>query len=188
MNANNDKSNSVVYKVTKATPDDAADILILQKVAFREVSDRYSWTALPPMVQTLDEMLWEFERYDFYKVVVNDVIVASVRAQEVSESLRISRLAVHPDHQKRGIGRTLMEAMEKWHPEFSRLELFTGQRSGKALGLFRSMGYQVFRFERLNEKLTRLWMEKHREVPAVQPELLAESEDQEELQDVLQSA
>ena len=56
-----------------------------------------------------------------------------------------------------------MNEIEVCFNRAGRFELFTGHKSERNLHLYRKLGYRVFRNEKISEKLTILYMEKHGE-------------------------
>ncbi|NJL72790.1 MAG: GNAT family N-acetyltransferase, partial [Candidatus Competibacteraceae bacterium] len=86
--------------------------------------------------------------------------IGSVRARAEAGTCHIGRLIVHPDRQNQGIGRQLMAAIEARFPEAQRFELFTGDRSGKNLGLYAKLGYREFKREPLGDRVTLVYLEK----------------------------
>ncbi|MFN2298449.1 MAG: GNAT family N-acetyltransferase, partial [Anaerolineales bacterium] len=87
-------------------------------------------------------------------------IIGSVRAELHDGTCRIGRLIVHPDFQNRGIGGRLLRAVEDLFPEAERCELFTGDRSTRNLHLYRKCGYREVRREKLDERITLVYLEK----------------------------
>lgn len=70
--------------VVQASPEDAAEILALQKMAYQnEAKLNDDWT-IPPLTQTLLEIEAEFETKVFLKAVCADRIIGSVRACRIS--------------------------------------------------------------------------------------------------------
>ncbi|HEX9021817.1 MAG TPA: GNAT family N-acetyltransferase, partial [Nitrospirota bacterium] len=55
-----------------------------------------------------------------------------------------SRLIVHSGYQNRGIGKTLMHAIEKKFCSAQRYELYTGHKSEKNLAFYAKLGYREF--------------------------------------------
>ncbi len=146
--------------IEPARPGDAAEILALQKLAYRSEAELHGDFTIPPMTQTLAEIRADFERLQFLKAVVDGRIVGSVRASAPDGTCYIGRLIVHPDWQNRGIGRRLMEAVEARFIRARRYELFTSERSTRNLYLYRKLGYIPFRQERQSERVNLVYLEK----------------------------
>jgi hypothetical protein len=87
--------------IVQANPDDASEILALQKMAYQsEAKLNVDWT-IPPLIETLPEIISEFETKVFLKAICKDKIVGSVRASLDSGTCQVGRLIVHPDYQGR---------------------------------------------------------------------------------------
>jgi hypothetical protein len=56
-----------------------------------------------------------------------------------------------------------MREIEGAFAQAERFELFTGDRSKRNLHLYRKLGYSVFKRQELTERVTLVFMEKHRE-------------------------
>ncbi len=130
--------------IRDAVESDAPAILKIQKLAFQKQGMLYNDFKLPPLVQTLEEMLQDFTKYSYLIAVDADKIVGSVRGDADGTTCRISRLFVHPDRQNRGIGKMLMHAVERKFRDADRYELFTGHKSAKNLALYDRLGYRKF--------------------------------------------
>ncbi len=71
-------------------------------------------------------------------------LVGAVRGRLEGESYEIGRLMVAPDLQGRGIGRLLLEAVERTAPvEATELVLYTGALSERNIRLYRKAGYRL---------------------------------------------
>ena len=93
-------------EIQRATVEDAAEILALQKLAYRSEAELHDVTDIPPLTQTLAEMEVDLERQHVLKVVQaardgRPRIVGSVRACVQDGTCQIGRLIVHPEHQNR---------------------------------------------------------------------------------------
>jgi len=66
---------------------------------------------------------------------------------------------VHPEYQGLGIGKLLMEEIEK-QGTAKRYELFTGSQSLRNIGLYEKLGYRKFKTKVINEKVNLVFMEK----------------------------
>ncbi len=135
-------SNIIIVPATEA---DLEVILALQKLAYQSEAQRYNDFDLPPLRQTLEEIQADFARMAFFKAMVGERIVGSVRGYVKDDTCYIGRLIVHPDLQNRGIGTQLMRAVEHHFSTARRFELFTGHKSEPALHLYHKLGYREFK-------------------------------------------
>lgn len=143
----------------QATPDDAPEILALQKLAYHGQALIYNNFELPPLKQTLEELAAQFSDHTILKVVNNEKIIASARAIRRDDTCYIGRLIVHPDLQNQGIGTTLLKEIETRCPA-PRYELFTGSKSKRNLYLYNKQGYKKFRTQKQTENLTIVFLHK----------------------------
>jgi ribosomal protein S18 acetylase RimI-like enzyme len=148
--------------VEKAVEQDLDRILSLQKLAFREAGERYGIWDLPPLTQTHKDIAYEFTNRLFLKAVLSEKLVGSVRAHVHGDTCYVGRLVVHPDYQNRGLGCKLMNDIESRFPGASRFEVFTGFRDEKNLYLYEKLGYRRFREQAIDDRLTMIYLEKHR--------------------------
>lgn len=144
----------------QATIHDAAEILVLQKLAYRDEAAIYDDFSIPPLTQTLEDIDAEFGRQFFLKASDAGRIVGSVRAYAEQGTCFIGRLIVHPDCQNQGIGSRLMREIERHFDSAARFELFTGDRSASNLRLYRKLGYQPCRTQWLTDRVTLVFLEK----------------------------
>jgi ribosomal protein S18 acetylase RimI-like enzyme len=92
---------------------------------------------------------------------VDTRIVGAVRGRIDGPLCHVGRLVVAPDMQGRGIGRALLLAVEEHAPpSVRRFALYTGGRSDSNLGLYRKLGYERVREERVADDLTLIHLEK----------------------------
>ena len=136
--------------IRPAAPDDAGELLTLQRAAYATEARIYGDPELPAMVQTLDELGDELATGPALTATRGARIVGAVRGRLVDGVLRIGRLTVAPDQQGQGIGTALLAAMEaSAGPGIHRATLFTGHRSAANLRLYERLGYRAERRERL---------------------------------------
>jgi ribosomal protein S18 acetylase RimI-like enzyme len=147
--------------ITKASVDDAEEILKLQKLAYLSEAEIYNDYSIPPLTQTLEEISADFKEYLILKATINRVIIGSVRGQLNEDGdCYIARFMVHPDFQKRGIGTRLMKAIEEQFPQVKSYTLGTGHRSESNLRLYQKLGYKPCGSERLSDNVTIVHLEK----------------------------
>lgn len=124
-------------------PEDAGETLTLQRAAFVQEALIYGTADMPPLTQTLDELIAELTDNLGCVATRGSRIVGAVRAQRSADMLLIGRLCIAPDQQGEGIGSALLAAVERRGAEAGATvaELFTGSLSDANLRLYEREGY-----------------------------------------------
>lgn len=124
-------------------PEDAGEVLTLQRAAFVSEALIYDSVHMPPLTQTLEEVEAELRENLGCVALVGTRIVGAARAVRDGDLLLIGRIAIAPDQQGQGIGSTLLEAVEARGREAgaTEAELFTGSLSEANLRLYERVGY-----------------------------------------------
>lgn len=130
-------------RIEPADVSEASQILEIQKAAFRYEAEIYDRDDLPPVRQTLESMIEDFDKYDFFKASYNREIIGSVRALVIGDTCYIGRLIVLPSYHKRGIGSRLMDSLEQKYAG-CRFELFTGKKSLDNIRFYSKRGYTIY--------------------------------------------
>lgn len=144
----------------KACPKDLEEILVLQKIAYISEAKLIDDYSIPPLQQSFEELKEEFREMVFFKGVINDTIVGSVRACIQNETCYIGKLIVHPNYQNSGMGARLLAAVEGFFSEAHRYDLFTGEKSTKNIYFYQKYGYEIYDKTKISNKLTLVFMEK----------------------------
>ena len=148
------------YVITKAGKEDLKEILELQYLAYQSEAALFGNKDIPPLTQTLDEVIDEYNEGLILKMTdESGVIIGSVRAKEKDGTVYIGKLMVRPDHQKKGYGRRLLLEAERYFPG-KRYELFTSTRSKDNIRLYESAGYKEFMQKAVDDELVFVYMEK----------------------------
>lgn len=129
-------------RISKAGYNDLESILELQKTAFLSEAGLYNNYQIEPLHQTLDSIKSDFETYTFLKAEYRDKVIGSVKAKVNDGYCWIGKLIVHPDFQRKGIGRRLLLEAESLFPEVKEFHLFTGSKSIGNISLYESIGYE----------------------------------------------
>lgn len=153
-------ASSPFYLVSLASIESANEILELQKLAYQREAEIYNNWSIPPLRQTIEEIEKEFLDHIFYKAVISENIIGSVRAMAQDNTCFIGKLIVHPKLQGKGIGTTLMDTIERDFKDVKRYELFTGTKSLENIHLYKRLGYKPFKEEKINDCLSLLSLEK----------------------------
>lgn len=128
-------------KIEIAEDRDFVNILELQKIAYQSEALIYDDFNLPPLTQTLDEIIEESKRERIYKYEIDGIIVTSVRCRVMeNDILYIGRLIVDPAFQNRGIAESVLKQIEALYSDAVKsYSLFTGHLSEKNLHLYKKL-------------------------------------------------
>ncbi|MET8140279.1 GNAT family N-acetyltransferase [Sphaerisporangium sp. NPDC005288] len=147
--------------IERARPEDAGEILTLQRAAYVVEAQLYGDPFIAPLVESLEGLRGAIASATVLKAVESGRIVGSVRGRLGERSGLIGRLVVAPDRQGQGLGTALMKAVEgELSPQVEAFDLFTGHLSEGNLRLYRRLGYRETRRERVHEHLTMVHMRK----------------------------
>jgi len=138
--------------------------LALQKIAYRSEAVLLGNDAIPPLIQTLEELSDEYEEGLILKAVLDGIIIGSVRAFSDGRTCYIGKLMVSPEHQRKGYGSRLLAAIENLWPH-RRFELFTSDKSAGNIRLYEKSGYSFFRKRQMSPHLKFVYLEKNVPMP-----------------------
>ena len=145
--------------ISQATYDDLPEILALQYLAYQSEAALLQNFSIPPLTQSLESVQEEFSRGTILKATEGETILGSVRAYEQDGTVFIGKLIVHPSQQGKGIGSSLLLAVEEACPA-TRYELFTSSKSERNLRLYKRLGYRRFAERQAAPGLTFVYLEK----------------------------
>ncbi len=126
--------------LSRISPDDAGEVLTIQRAAFVSEALIYGSVDMPPLVQTLEELEAELRHADGWVARLSGRLVGAIRTRQADGLLLIGRIAIAPDMQGFGIGRALLEAAEN-DSDAEQAELFTGSLSEANIRLYEHCGY-----------------------------------------------
>ncbi len=130
--------------VEPARPADAGELLTLQRAAYVPEGRRHASFEIPPLTETLAELIQALTTDTVLVARLGTRIVGSVRgAVEPDQTWYVGRLAVTPDHQGGGIGGRLLSEIEALAPSDTvRFRLTTGANSTTNLVFYARRGYR----------------------------------------------
>lgn len=146
-------------KIIKAEKEDLKEILNLQYLAYQSEAALFGTKDIPPLKETLEEVIEEYDNGTILKMVDNYKIIGSVRAHKDGETACVGKLMVHPDYRCHGYGSMLLNEIEKYFPD-CRYELFTSTRSVDNIRLYKKMGYVIFDERPVDDELVFVYLEK----------------------------
>lgn len=127
--------------ISPISDEDAGEVLTVQRAAFVSEAAIYGSVDMPPLTQTLSELEAELRAESGFTARIGGRLVGAIRFVERDDMLLIGRIAIAPDMQGEGIGRTLLESAEK-SSGATVAELFTGSLSEANIRLYEACGYE----------------------------------------------
>ena len=133
------------WQLLEATPDDAGELLTLQRAAFVQEAYANASLDLPPLRQTLPELRESLGHGTTVVLRRRGRLVGSVHGEKApGDSFYIGRLMVAPDLQGQGLGSRLLSEIEARAPAGTRrLRLVTGAASASSIAFYSRRGYAV---------------------------------------------
>jgi ribosomal protein S18 acetylase RimI-like enzyme len=123
----------------------AGELLTVRRAAFVTEAQLYDDPKLPALTQTLDELVADLQREDVITIGawIGPRLVGSVRVGLEDGKANLSRLAVVPDLQGRGIGTDLLMSVLGYLPDDTHeVWVFTGADSKQNLSLYAKHGFE----------------------------------------------
>jgi ech hydrogenase subunit C len=150
------------FMINRANQKDIPEILALQKIAYRSEAELYGDDSVPALGQTMEQITADFDRMIFIKAVVNGKIIGSIRGRRDGDVAQISRVAVHPYFQRKGLATRLIKQIEQEVGNVRTYEAFTGHQSLRNLHLYEKMGYRQVRTEPFTPTVNWVYLQKER--------------------------
>jgi ribosomal protein S18 acetylase RimI-like enzyme len=118
----------------------AAGICRVQREAYQVEARLIGFSGIPPLHDTVEDVM----ALDLMVlgIVEGGEPIAILGYQRDGDRVEIDRLAVRPDHFRRGLARGLIEALHEREGDAALFHVSTGRENQPALTLYRQMGYQ----------------------------------------------
>ena len=130
-------------RAQRLTPDDAAEVTVLQRCCWVEEALANDTLAIPALHESPADVRDWLADWDTTGIRLDGRLVAMVRTRPDGANLDLGRLAVVPDLRGRGLARWLLRAVEAGAgPGIRRIVLFTGTKSARNIDLYQSEGYR----------------------------------------------
>lgn len=132
-------SRARVETIDIADPAVAAEVLRLQRAAYRAEAHLIGSDRIPPLSESLDELRACGET--FLGAYLYGDLVGAVSWKIDDDTIDIHRLVVDPGHFRRGIGTTLIRAALEASPGATRAIVQTGAANKPAAALYLREGF-----------------------------------------------
>lgn len=128
------------WKIRPATQHDSIGLSACMEKSYSFYQNRMDGKRLPPM--DLDYSV-EIENYPCWVVELKDLVIGGLIMMFEKNYAQIANIAVHPDYQGQGLGRSIMEFAEEKAKEknYTRLELATHILLKENISLYRHLGW-----------------------------------------------
>ncbi|WP_204556146.1 GNAT family N-acetyltransferase [Bacillus ectoiniformans] len=116
----------------------AKGILAIQLAAYQKEAELLQFFDLPPLKE--DAACLQQSKESFYGYYAGDELSGIISMEETEHSWHICRLAIHPTHFRKGIGKKLlMYVIQK--AKDAKLTVCTASNNRPAIELYTSMGF-----------------------------------------------
>lgn len=116
----------------------------LGRAAYRVEADLIGFDGIPPLHETAEQVCASSETFWGCRLEGRLAgVIAFERIEQPEAEVEISRLIVHPDFFRRGIGSRLLEVVLARHPEAVRFTVSTGEKNIPAVSLYERYGFQT---------------------------------------------
>ncbi|GAA3083185.1 GNAT family N-acetyltransferase [Streptosporangium carneum] len=144
--------------IERAEPEDAGEILTVQRAAYVSEAQLYGDPFIPPLVESAEQVRRAVETGVVLVAREGGRVVGAVRGRMSGTTCLVGRLVVATDVQGGGIGSSLLAAVHDEMVSATAFDLFTGHLSEGNLRLYRRHGYQETHRERMSDHLTLVHM------------------------------
>jgi predicted N-acetyltransferase YhbS len=127
--------------IRSATEADFSALLQVQQAAFGEYANLYevsAWTT-----ETLDSLRQDAKEKRIFVAEAEGVVIGSVRFWTVAGVCVIRLLSVSPSHQRHGVGKALIQEIERVTTDAHKFYACTMLRTARNIQLFLNLGYKA---------------------------------------------
>ena len=135
-------------------------MLELQRRAFAEEGRRSGSADIPPLTEPVAAISGHIERQTALVARDGGRIVGAIRGVVADRACTIRALVVEPELQGRGIGSSLLGALEAAHPDVERFDLTTNTVMEGNVPFYERHGYGVCQLTPYSEKVVLAQMTK----------------------------
>lgn len=136
----------MIHRLSLNDPDIVRQIWLMQLQSYRLEAELIGLKDAPPLVETPYTLAHCEEA--FYGLLSEDgELLGAIAVKDENEGHEITRLMVHPDHLREGIGKQLVKhALQvSFHEKETVFTVTAGTRNKPAISLYQSFGFSPIR-------------------------------------------
>lgn len=149
-----------MHTILPAVPENAAVIHEIQMRAFAEEGRLSDNLQIPPLTEDVAAIDLHIRTQTVLTARDGERIIGSARGIVEGSVCTIRGVSVEPSCQGRGIGASLLRAIESAHPDAERFELTTNTLVPGNVAFYERRGYQVTELTRYTDKIVLAQMSK----------------------------
>ncbi|MEH7380202.1 GNAT family N-acetyltransferase [Bacillus sp. JJ1533] len=135
----------------------AEDVLNIQIPSYMVEAEIIGSFEIPPLKDTVNTLQQSGET--FFGYYENDELCGVVSIKLDDKIVDIHRFFVHPNHFRKGIGKSLLNFIEAKF-KVDTLKVATGSKNTPAINFYKKNGFQQIKEVKVNEQLTLSYFEK----------------------------
>ena len=150
-------------KLIKANLNDSEELLKIQKICFAPHLERYQDFETNPSMVSVDDIKWQIQNENFYKIIYYNTWVGSLNIQKLDEmeNYKLHIINILPEYQGKGIGQISIKMAEDIFPNAKSWILETLEDMPVNRHVYEKVGYKFTgKSEIINDKLTLVFYEK----------------------------
>lgn len=129
----------MIQSIAIKNTDIAQKIWILQQAAYRVEAQIIGWDDLPPLRETVADLMNSGETFVGY--IEAGELAGAISFKQEDGILDIHRMMVHPDHFRKGIASKLLQHVETVQQDWQRIIVSTGALNEPAAQLYVRHGF-----------------------------------------------
>ncbi len=130
----------MIQVFSTSSMDAAKQMWQLQQAAYRVEAELIGWAELPPLRETVEELMESDETYIAY--LEEGELAGALSYKKINSQLDIHKMIVNPRHFRKGIARQLLNHLENSHTDVNTIFVSTGARNEPAVQLYLRQGYE----------------------------------------------
>ena len=154
----------MTIKLIKANLFDSKKLLEIQKICFAPHLERYQDYDTNPSMACIDDIKWQIQNENFYKIFYDDIWVGSINIRKLGGigNYKLHIINILPEYQGKSIGQMAIKMVEDIFSDAKSWVLETLEDMPNNRHVYEKAGYKFTgKKEKINDKLTLVFYEKN---------------------------